>query len=368
MKIWIGTVGILLLLLVSATSEAELPALLQELGLREAEVAVRDTEGWKPPNKIVVQSIFGIDAVEMLQAAAPNAKIIQVSSAAEAALAIDSAEVFIGFCSAEILSAGMQLRWVHHYFSGVEECVNLPEFQTDSIVLTNGQRLPSPAVADHTIAMMYALVRGLDGFHGNQAQGEWNSDTVRAHREFGEVSGRTMLIIGLGSVGNQVAKRAHALDMRVLATRGSRREGPSYIEYVGLGHEAIELARQADVVVNTAPLTDATRNMFDNEFFAAMKPSAYFINMGRGQSVVTDDLVAALQSGQIAGTALDVTEPEPLPSDHELWRIPRVIITPHTAGQSEMTIERLKALVKENVHRYVAGDPLLSIVDVAKGY
>lgn len=150
--------------------------------------------------------------------------------------------------------------------------------------------------------------------------------------------------------------------------RGSRREGPPYVEYVGLGHEAIELARQADVVVNTAPLTDSTRDMFDHAFFAAMKPSAYFINMGRGKSTVTDDLVAALQTGQIAGAALDVTEPEPLPQDHELWRTPRVIITPPTAGQSEMTIKRLKTLVEENLRRYVAGERLLSTVDVAKGY
>jgi phosphoglycerate dehydrogenase-like enzyme len=341
---------------------------LQDLGLREAATASRDLEGWKPPKKIVVQSVFGIDAVELLQPVAPDAEIVQVASAYDAANEIDGAQVFIGFCAPEVLAAASHLHWLHHYFSGAEECMSLPKLQTGNITLTNGQRLPSPAVADHAIALMYALVRGLDSFHGNQVRGEWNPDSVQAHREFGELPGRTILIVGLGSVGSQVARKAHSLGMHVLATRSSSRTGPSYVDYVGLADEAIELARRADVVVNTAPLTDATRGMFDEEFFTAMKPSAYFISMGRGQSTVTDDLVFALQNKQIAGAALDVTDPEPLPADHELWRIPRVLITPHTAGQSGETIERLKALVAENLRRYVAGEPLLSVLDTRKGY
>ncbi|MFB3077931.1 MAG: NAD(P)-dependent oxidoreductase [Lysobacterales bacterium] len=156
--------------------------------------------------------------------------------------------------------------------------------------------------------------------------------------------------------------------MRVLATRGSSREGPDYVEYVGLADEAIKLATQADVVVNAAPLTDATRGMFDKEFFAAMKSSAYFVSVGRGPSTVTEDLVAALRSGQIAGAGLDVVDPEPLPRSHPLWSIPRVIITPHVAAMSAETFQRILALVSENLRRYVAGEPLLSVVDIERGY
>ena len=163
-------------------------------------------------------------------------------------------------------------------------------------------------------------------------------------------------------------RRAHGLGMRVIATRGSRREGPDYVEYVGLSHEALELARRADVVVNAAPLTATTRGMFNAAFFEAMKPSAYFISVGRGGSTVTADLVAALRQGHIAGAGLDVVDPEPLPEGHELWGMPRVIITPHVAGRSRESLQRISALVAENLRRYVAGEPLLSVVNIQKGY
>lgn len=156
--------------------------------------------------------------------------------------------------------------------------------------------------------------------------------------------------------------------MRVVATRGSRREGPGFIEYVGLADEAITLAQQADVVVNAAPLTAQTQGLFDADFFEGMKPSAYFISVGRGKSTVTDDLVAALAEGKIAGAALDVTDPEPLPQDHPLWGDPRVIITPHISAQSPETLQRIGLLVAENMRRYIAGEPLLSVVNVKRGY
>ena len=156
--------------------------------------------------------------------------------------------------------------------------------------------------------------------------------------------------------------------MHVIATRNSRREGPDYVEYVGLADELNELASRADVVINTAPLTDKTRGMFNTTFFDAMKPEAFFISVGRGGSTVTDDLVNALQQGSIAGAGLDVTDPEPLPEGHPLWSMPRVIISPHTAGRSDQTINRLSLMVRENLRRYVAGEPMLSVVDVERGY
>jgi len=156
--------------------------------------------------------------------------------------------------------------------------------------------------------------------------------------------------------------------MRVIATRGSRREGPDYVDYVGLADEVNALAAQADVVINTAPLTDRTRGMFNAEFFAAMKPEAYFVSVGRGASTVTADLMSALKNGEIAGAGLDVTDPEPLPGDHPLWTTPRVIITPHTAGRSDKSRDRLFLLVQENLRRYVAGEPMLSVVNIDRGY
>jgi len=136
---------------------------------------------------------------------------------------------------------------------------------------------------------------------------------------------------------------------------------------VGLSHELHELAAQADVIVNALPLTPGTRDLLDGEFFSAVKPGAIFINVGRGQTVVTDDLVVALESGRLSGAGLDVTEPEPLPTDSPLWQRDDVIITPHVAGRGGER-ERHTVLLIENLRRYIAGDRLLNVVDPKKGY
>jgi phosphoglycerate dehydrogenase-like enzyme len=274
----------------------------------------------------------------------------------------------MGFCEEEIVARGPELHWIQVYWAGVEDCVAAPSLRQGRKVLTNGQRIASPALAEHSIALMMALVRALDVYHANQLKGSWQRDIGMARTDFMELAGRTVLVVGLGGIGTETAKRAHGLGMRVIATRSSSREGPDYVDYVGLSGEVIELARQADVVINTAPLTDETRGMFNAAFFQAMKPTAYFISVGRGASTVTDDLIAALNNGEIAGAGLDVTDPEPLPEGHPLWTTPRVIISPHTAGRSDKGRDRLFLLVRENLRRYVAGEPLLSVVDIERGY
>jgi phosphoglycerate dehydrogenase-like enzyme len=212
--------------------------------------------------------------------------------------------------------------------------------------------------------MLLSLSRGLYLY---QARDTWERGLVPEERLW-ELTGKTMLVVGLGGIGTEVARRAHALGMRVIATRGSRREGPDFVSYVGLADELLDLAPQADVVVNAAPLTPATTGLFDARFFAALKPGAYFINVGRGRSVVTADLLAALEAGQIAGAGLDVTDPEPLPDGHPLWSRPDVIITPHVAAGSDLRVERLWTVLRENLRRYAAGEPMLSVVDTARGY
>jgi phosphoglycerate dehydrogenase-like enzyme len=182
------------------------------------------------------------------------------------------------------------------------------------------------------------------------------------------VDGKTMLVVGLGGIGSEVAKRAHALGMKVIATRNSGRTGPEYVSYVGLPDELLKLAAQADFVVNTAPLTPQTKGVFDAAFFAQMKPTAYFINIARGGSVVTSALVDALNSKKIAGAGLDVTDPEPLPDGHPLWKAPNVIITPHVANDSDIGFDAQVQVVKENLRRYAAGEKMLSVVDVTRGY
>jgi phosphoglycerate dehydrogenase-like enzyme len=350
-----------------AAADAATLAMIDYLGLEPSGAPARDLPGWREPDKVVVWH-DDVSRLPALQAVAPQVEVVFVQTAEEAAREVRDAQVLIGSCAEEIVAQGPTLHWVQVYSAGVDRCVGNPSFAAGRMVLTNGQHIASPALAEHAIALMMALVRGLDRYHANQLQGVWERDIGLAREDFMELEGRTVLIVGLGGIGTQTARRAHGLGMRVIATRGSRRDGPDYVDYVGLADETLDLARQADVVINTAPLTDATRGLFDAAFFAAMKPGAYFVSVGRGASTVTADLVDALESGRIAGAGLDVTDPEPLPEDHPLWRAPRVLISPHTAGASDKGRERLFLLVRENLRRYVAGEPLLSVVDIERGY
>jgi phosphoglycerate dehydrogenase-like enzyme len=349
----------------SATSEAR--ALIEQIGLRESGTPSRDLPGWSRPEKVVVRLLDPAHLAD-LQAVAPGVEIVAVDSQEQAVEAARDAQVMIGYCNEELIAGGKQLHWIQVYSAGVDRCAPLPAMREGNKLLTNGQRIASPALAEHSIALMMALVRGLDLYHGNQLQQGWKRNVGLEGDDFMELDGRTVLVVGLGGIGTQVARKAHGLGMRVIATRGSRREGPDYVDYVGLSDELLKLTPQADVIINTAPLTEQTRGMFNAEFFAAMKPTAYFVSVGRGASTDTDDLIDALNKGELAGAGLDVTDPEPLPEGHPLWTTPRVIITPHVAGRSDRSRERLFTLVKENLRRYVAGEPMLSVVDIERGY
>jgi phosphoglycerate dehydrogenase-like enzyme len=341
--------------------------LISELGLRESQSAVRDLPGWSPPKKIVVWPI-NADWLPGLQDVAPGVELVFVDSIEKLRVEAVDAQAVIGACDEEILAKSPGLFWVQVFSAGVERCIDSPSLQSRSRLLTNGQRIGSPALAEHAIAMMMMLARGLDVYHTNQLSGEWKRQTQLERNDHMELEGRTLLVVGLGGIGTQVAKRGDGLGMRVIATRNSRREGPDYVDYVGLSDELNTLAAQADVVINTVPLTDETTGMFNAAFFDAMKPSAFFISVGRGGSTVTADLVAALESGSIGGAGLDVTDPEPLPAGHPLWTMPRVVISPHTAGRSDKGRDRLFLMVKDNLRRYVSGEPMLSVVDIERGY
>lgn len=344
-------------------------ALVMRFDLREGAAPVRQRADWAPPTRIVVADEA---AAQFLGEVAPNAEVIGVAGLrnfADMADAVEGAEILVGLCSPEIIERGTELRWIQLLNAGADSCSSIPEVAERDILVTNLQRIQGPHMADHAIALMLALARGLPHFIVDQAAGAWSLGLRGiGDLQLLEVEEKTLLVVGLGGIGTEVAKRAAGLGMRVLATRNSRREGPDYVEYVGLAHEAIELAARADVVVNSTPLTEETRGMFNAEFFAAMKDTAYFINIGRGESVVTGDLTAALQMGHIAGAGLDVTDPEPLPAGHSLWAMSNVILTPHVATRSDFRDDRTVVLVAENLRRYIRGDALLSIVDLNSGY
>jgi phosphoglycerate dehydrogenase-like enzyme len=344
--------------------------LMAEFGLREAPEPVSKFPGWRVPKKILVDAgVPGL--IDALRSAAPGVKLVAADSAADMALAAAGADAVIGrtaiICDERVLAAGRNLRWLQTNYAGVDACSRQARTIVERrILLTNMRAIAAPVIAEHVIAFTLALSRGLYAWIPRREQHLWAYEPG----EFPMIviQGKTMLVAGLGGIGSEVAKRAHALGMRVIATRATRQEKPEYVDYVGTSDELKTLVSQADVVVNAMPLTPETTGTFDAAMFARMKRSAYFINVGRGMSVVTADLTEALQKKIIAGAGLDVTDPEPLPPDNPLWQQPNLILTPHVSAQSDLGAQAEVRVLRENLRRYVAGERMLSVVDIGRGY
>lgn len=348
----------------AASAQSAIERLVEQTGVEEGAVAARDLPRWRAPTRVIVRARY--DAADVVASELPEAEVVVVKSLAEALPHAAGAEAIIGFCPEELVAAAGDLVWVQIFSAGAESCFGSERIASGDVVLTNMQKMASPVIAEHVTAMTLALMRGLVAFGKHMESGEWLRD-AGPNSQMQSIAGKTMLVAGLGGIGTEVARRAAALDMRVIATRRSSREGPAFVEYVGLSDELLKLAAEADVIVNALPLTPETEGLFDAAFFAAAKEGAYFINVGRGGSVVTADLLAALESGRIAGAGLDVTDPEPLPPEHPLWQQVNVIITPHVASDGG-NWARQSILLRENVRRYAAGEPLLNVVDPELGY
>jgi len=356
----------------AAGPDAATAELIQALGLKQSPQASREATYWQKPRRIVLvmearQRESRPDAVDWLKQVAGDAEFVVAPNRKAAADLLDGADVLLGYCTHETLNKGKQLRYILNYSAGVDRCMSSPLIRERDLLVTNMQRIYGPGIAEHAIAMMYMLTRKLYVYHDRQREQQWDRSAVE-RTQLWEVQGRTMLVVGLGGIGTQIARRANALGMRVIATRNSSRQGPDFVDYVGLSHELVKLAGQADIVVNATPLTPATTELFDRGFFSRMKPGAYFINVGRGKSVVTDDLIDALNAGHLGGAALDVQDPEPLPTGHPLWSARNLIITPHISAGSDAQMQRFWLLVRENLRRYTRGERMLNEVDIERGY
>ena len=327
----------------SASLNAE--GVMADLQLVEADTPISEHPNWNPKKILMVELPQLGGGEEEIRAqvreAAGDVEVVFHSSANDlTAEVLAGVDAMLGVCRPNVLEAADDsLLWFHNYFVGVDSCVNVDPGLIANRVFTNSQRLSSPSIAEHTITMMLALTRNFPATMDAQNQRNWDRSLGR-HMTFGELTGKTMLVAGLGGIGTEVAKRAHGLGMRVIATRNSSREGPDYVDYVGLAHELNTLAAEADVVVNALPLTNETTYIFDEEFFDAMKSDSIFVSVGRGKSTVTADLISALESGKLYGAGVDVTDPEPLPADSELWNMDNVIITPHIASNGGLSVDR----------------------------
>ncbi len=297
-----------------------------------------------------------------LQGVSPDARIVPVDENSLLREAAD-ADAILGAINPEVLHAAHKLKWVQSYSAGVENFL-FPEFKSSDVILTNCKILMGPEIADHAFALLLALTRDLYQIIPGRTTGEWRRDGIHPI----ELRGKTAVIVGVGGIGSQIAQRAHAFGMTVIGVDPKDMPLNPYVSRMVYPGEIDSVLPLADVVFISTPLTPQSEGMIGPRQFELMKKGAYFVAVSRGKVYNTDALVKALDSRRLAGAGLDVTNPEPLPKEHALWKFDNVIVTPHIAGQSDNVNARQMELFKENIAHFVKGQPLLNVVDKQKGY
>lgn len=292
--------------------------------------------------------------------------VVRYTDAAGLADALSGADAFFvyDFLSTAVPGAwhaADRLRWLHIASAGVDP-VLFPGLQESDVVLTNSRGVFDGAIAEYVLGVVLAFAKDFARSWDLQKQRQWK------HRESERISGRRVLVVGTGPIGRSIARMLRAAGMSVAGVGRRPREGdPDF----GDVYASSELSRHlpgADYVVAVAPLTEQTKGMFDAEAFAAMKPSSRFVNVGRGELVVTSDLIAALRDGSLGGAALDVFDTEPLPVDSPLWTMENVLISPHMSGDFVGWRNTLVEVFADNFRRWRAGEPLRNVVDKQLGY
>ena len=277
-----------------------------------------------------------------------------------------------------------RLRWVHIHTAGVDHVLEHPLFAEGKFVFTNASGIHTTNIAEYVFMMMLAFGHRLPALLAFQREHRWPAEERSATLLPLELRGSTLGIVGYGSIGREIAHVAQAFGMEVLATKRDVRQPEdastryripgtgdpegAYFHRLYPPEALVSMVRECDFVVLTVPLTDTTRGMVSAEVLAAMKPTAYLINVSRGDVVDEEALVQALQKKRLAGAALDVFATEPLPAESPLWELPNVILSPHIAGEMADYNGKAAHLFIENLKRYVAGEPLLNQVDPARGY
>ncbi len=301
----------------------------------------------------------------------PQVKVVNLPDYKRVDAEIVDAEIIMAWSiRPQQIVAARRLRWIHSPAAAVNQLM-FPELVDSEIILTNAREVHGPVVAEHVIALVFALAKKIPDSVRLQDKHVWGQQILWDERpRIREVAGATLGLVGLGSIGRAAVKSAKALGMQVIAVREHPEKGSEGVDSVfGPGPAQVdEVFRQSDYIVLAAPVTGSTNAIANAERLALMKPDACLINVGRGALVDEAALALALRERKIGGAALDVFPTEPLAADSPLWDLPNLLITPHTAALTDRLWERHYALFAENLRRYLAGEPLLAGVDKRKGY
>jgi phosphoglycerate dehydrogenase-like enzyme len=302
-----------------------------------------------------------------LAAQHPEADIIAPETTEGAEQAIALAEAAYGTISPALLKRAEKLRWLQAPQAAPPAGFYYPELIAHPVEITNFREIYNDHIGAHVMAFVLAFARGFQVYLPQQLRREWK----QAERESGDVvhlHEATALVVGVGGIGSEVARLCAAFGMHVIGLDERRQDKPPGVAELHRAAALDEQLGRADFVILTVPHTPETEGFMNRARFQRMKRTAFFINIGRGMTTKLDDLVAALNAGEIAGAGLDVYEKEPLPADHPLWTMPGVLLTPHTAGHGPYLDERRFEVLSDNARRFAAGQELRNVVDKARWF
>lgn len=284
----------------------------------------------------------------------------------EAIRELADADAAFGWVSPEALKRAAKLKWLQNPDAGPFEGYFYQELIDHPVVICNPRGIYFDHISHHVMMYILALSRGLPYYFDAQREGRWDKDARKSKYVFLPES--TVLISGVGGIGHETARLCHEFGMRVIGIDPRPEHEVPFVEMHGTD-ELDRFLPETDFVVATTPHTPETEGMWNAERFGLMKPTSYFISIGRGKTTVLEDLTTAIETGEIAGCGLDVFETEPLPADHRLWHLPNVILTPHIAVKdAENLPERRYQVILENARRFLKDEPLTNVVDKKNWY
>ncbi len=317
--------------------------------------------------KILIYYPFTPEQIAGFQALAQRCgdhTVVHVANDADAIATVGDVDVILGSFPKALCAAAPNLRWIQSFSTGMDKFLFPEIVERDAVQISNVAGLYASQGAEHAWALLLALTRGITTSWDNQKRKQWGGGANI------ELAGGTLGLVGLGGFGMEMAKRAQGYNMTVIAVDPVRTQKPDYVAELQPTNRTNlhSLLARADAVMLACPLTAETYHLISTAELAAMKPTAYLINVTRGGIVDEAALVTALQAGQLAGAALDVTEKEPLSPDSPLWDAPNFILTPHRAGASQHRPRLIYEFFLKNLERYLTGETPVAIVDKRKGY
>jgi phosphoglycerate dehydrogenase-like enzyme len=314
---------------------------------------------WRPPTSLA----------ETIQKRWPAMRVVHLPDYDFLPQELPDTDIFVGYSlRAKQLADAKKLKWIHSTAAGVAQLM-YPELRDSGILVTNPSGIFSVPMAEHTMGLLIALARNFSDSVRYQDQSHWAQQELwNQPQHLSELNGQVLLIVGYGSIGHELARRAKAFDMRVWGVSRSGKGDSALAEKILPITNLHEVLPHADFVVVCAPETSETMHFIGAPELARMKPTARLINVARGSLLDQSALLAALQQGKIAGAALDVTDPEPLPATDPLWNAPNLFITPHTSAISDRLWPRQTALLLDLLESWFAGRELFNQVDPDRGY